>query len=345
MNKMYKYLCIATAVAGLLGACAPKQEDTHEENGEVCRIHVSDGMLRDEADDIVVLRGMSTHGLGWYPRYINSSSLNTLKAEGANIIRLAMYSDADSGYLTEPYNLDFVYIGIENAIANDMYVIVDWHILEDNNPLIHQEEAIAFFDEISEYYKDTPNILYEICNEPNGATTWEDIYNYAMQVIPVIRENAPEAVILVGSPSYSTAVYEAMERPLPFDNLMYSYHKYVDVSSEAEPEFYWLEKAVEESFPVFVTEWGIAYKDESYISGERTPYDDGMELCMNPAYDFLDFLEEHQISWCGWALSNSDEIHAAIRKDCDKLSGWTDEDLTQGGKLMFSYFKDREDRT
>lgn len=66
---------------------------------------------------------------------------------------------------------------------------------------------------------------------------------------------------------------------------------------------------------------------------------------MNPAYDFLDFLEEHQISWCGWALSNSDEIHAAIRKDCDKLSGWTDEDLTQGGKLMFSYFKDREDRT
>lgn len=338
MNRKYQAILLVFILFTFLGGC--KMMENTDITEEIARLHVSDGMLNTENNEIITLRGMSTHGLGWFPRYINSSALATLKENGANVIRLAMYSDTNDGYLEEPYNLDFVYIGIENAIANDMYVIVDWHILDDYNPLMHKDEAISFFEEISGYYKDTPNVIYEICNEPNGDTTWEDVYAYAMEVIPVIRENAPDSVILVGSPSYSTAIYEAMEHPLPFENLMYSYHKYVDVSQNEPPEMYWLEKAVEEKFPVFVTEWGIAYKEESYLNSQQS-YDDTMELQMEPAYIFLNFLEDNNISWCGWALSNSDEIHAAIRKDCSKLSGWSKDDLTQGGKLMFSYFKDK----
>ena len=288
---------------------------------------VSGGVLVDAKERPVTLRGMSTHGLGWYPRYLNAGAMKTLKQYGANVIRLAMYTETSSGYLEEPRNLDFVYIGIENAIAENLYVIVDWHILSDGNPLTHMEEAIAFFSEISERYGQTPNILYEICNEPNGDTTWEDITAYAAMVIPAIRKNAPEAVVLVGTPNYSSRLRDAMASPLPFSNLLYSCHKYIDVSPEAEDsQEYWLQKAVETGFPVFVTEWGI--------NGSE-----GENMDLANARQFVKFLNENQISWCGWALSNAEEIHGTISPDSDKLSGWGWEDLTPGGRLMFSSFR------
>ena len=290
-------------------------------------LQVSGGVLVDAKERPVALRGMSTHGLGWYPRYLNAGAMKTLKQYGANVIRLAMYTETSSGYLEEPRNLDFVYIGIENAIAENLYVIVDWHILSDGNPLTHMEEAIAFFSEISERYGQTPNILYEICNEPNGDTTWEDIAAYAAMVIPAIRKNAPEAVVLVGTPNYSSRLRDAMASPLPFSNLLYSYHKYIDVSPEAEDsQEYWLQKAVETGFPVFVTEWGI--------NGSE-----GENMDLANARQFVKFLNENQISWCGWALSNAEEIHGTISPDSDKLSGWGWEDLTPGGRLMFSSFR------
>lgn len=290
-------------------------------------LQVSGGVLVDAKERPVTLRGMSTHGLGWYPRYLNAGAMKTLKQYGANVIRLAMYTETSSGYLEEPRNLDFVYIGIENAIAENLYVIVDWHILSDGNPLTHMEEAIAFFSEISERYGQTPNILYEICNEPNGDTTWEDITAYAAMVIPAIRKNAPEAVVLVGTPNYSSRLRDAMASPLPFSNLLYSCHKYIDVSPEAEDsQEYWLRKAVETGFPVFVTEWGI--------NGSE-----GENMDLANARQFVKFLNENQISWCGWALSNAEEIHGTISPDSDKLSGWGWEDLTPGGRLMFSSFR------
>lgn len=290
-------------------------------------LQVSGGVLVDAKERPVTLRGMSTHGLGWYPRYLNAGAMKTLKQYGANVIRLAMYTETSSGYLEEPRNLDFVYIGIENAIAENLYVIVDWHILSDGNPLTHMEEAIAFFSEISERYGQTPNILYEICNEPNGDTTWEDITAYAAMVIPAIRKNAPEAVVLVGTPNYSSRLRDAMASPLPFSNLLYSCHKYIDVSPEAEDsQEYWLQKAVETGFPVFVTEWGI--------NGSE-----GENMDLANARQFVKFLNENQISWCGWALSNAEEIHGTISPDSDKLSGWGWEDLTPGGRLMFSSFR------
>ena len=35
-------------------------------------------------------------------------------------------------------------------------------------------------------YGDTPNVIFEICNEPNG-TDWSDIKRFADLVIPRIR--------------------------------------------------------------------------------------------------------------------------------------------------------------
>ncbi len=61
----------------------------------------------------------------------------------------------------------------------------------------HIDDAVDFFGEMSERYKDSNAVLYEICNEPNGNVTWNDnVKPYAETVIPVIRANT-NAIILV----------------------------------------------------------------------------------------------------------------------------------------------------
>lgn len=108
-----------------------------------------------------------------------------------------------------------LYAALNSTLRLDMYAIVDWHIHDQGNPLYRVECAIEFFDEISRRYANEPGVLYEICNEPNGRTTWDDVYAYAEQVIPVIRKNAPNAIIIVGTPSFSTDMEDAIKKPTP----------------------------------------------------------------------------------------------------------------------------------
>ena len=89
------------------------------------------------------------------------------------MIRFAMYSEFYCGKEKDE-NLAIIQKGIEAAIKADLYVLVDWHILNDSDPNQNADEAIRFFDYIASRYADCPNLLFEICNEPNGSTDWAD---------------------------------------------------------------------------------------------------------------------------------------------------------------------------
>ena len=86
------------------------------------RLQVKGTKLCDENGEQVQLKGMSTHGLAWYPRYTNAGAIKTLKDLGANVIRLAVYSDQNDSYLYEPEeNMNYLYSAIENALMQNMY--------------------------------------------------------------------------------------------------------------------------------------------------------------------------------------------------------------------------------
>lgn len=294
-----------------------------EEHGNLI---VEGTQLLDEKGSPMMLRGISSHGIAWYPEYANYRSLKTLKDYGANVFRIAMYVEQSDGYLEEPeLSRKLLYSAIENSLAADLYTIVDWHVLRDENPNRHVEEAISIFKEIAKRYGDEPGIIYEICNEPNGDTTYDDIVNYADQVIPVIRKYAPNALILVGTPRFCTSLSEAIENPMQYSNIMYTYHFYAGVS-DCKYAIEEISGGLESGLPVFISEWGL---DDYRETKEGQGWKDTVQ--------FLDFLEEKNISWINWSLCNKEEGYSLIDPNVDKLYGWQVDELTDSGLLFLQY--------
>lgn len=197
------------------------KNDNQEENKDGTPVSVH-GKLSVKNTDIVdkngnkfQLKGVSTHGLQWFPQYVNQEAFTYMRDQwGINCVRLAMYTGASEGYTTELHKI--VSNGVEYAKNAGMYVIIDWHILNEGNPntATNKEKAKAFFKEMTTKYKDYDNVLYEICNEPNGDVQWQrDIKPYAEEMIKEIRAVDDDAIIIVGTPTWSQDVDVVARKP------------------------------------------------------------------------------------------------------------------------------------
>lgn len=310
-------LCIALFFAVIMPAAAAADQAETARPSENGRLHVEGTQLTDEKGEAVQLRGVSTHGLTWYPDFVNEDLFHQVAEDwNGSLVRLAMYASVYAGEdKEESYAL--MKKGIDAAVAADMYVLVDWHMLEKGNPNEEAAEAMEFFSRISSEYADCPNLLFEICNEPNGEAEWSDVMTYADQVIPIIRKNIPEAVILVGTPEFDRNLAGAVLRPLAYDNVMYVLHFYA--ASHHAGLRGELQAAVEAGLPVFISECGISESDG-----------DG-RLDFRSAADWFRYLGENRISYTVWSLSDKDESSAFFRPGFDPFGPIRDEDLTMTG--------------
>lgn len=293
----------------------------------VCgRLSVAGTQLVDEKGQAVQLRGLSTHGLSFYPQYVNEELFGQLRREWkANVVRLAMYTAESGGYCTDGDKeqlKNLVRAGVEYAKNQDLYVIVDWHILSDGNPNQHKTEAIDFFAQMSAEFSGYDHVLYEICNEPNGGTSWADIKAYAQEVIPVIRANAPDAVILVGTPNWSQYVHEAAADPITgYDNIMYTLHFYAATHQDALRDA--MTAAIDGGLPVFVSEYGIC--DASGNGG----------IDEAQANAWVQVMDRYQVSYVAWNISNKAETSAILQSSVEKTSGFTQADLSDSGRWVY----------
>jgi len=290
-------------------------------------LSVSDGKLVDSHGKEVQLTGISTHGINWFPEFAAPETIASLRNNfGINVIRLAMYTSDYNGYCVGGSDnqkdlMDKICSAVDAATENDMYVIIDWHTLNDENPNTYKAESIQFFGEMVRKYKGNDNVIYEICNEPNGDTTWSDIKSYAKEVIPVIRNVDSDAVILVGTPEWSSDLESVQDDPLNFKNIMYTYHFYA--ASHKDDTRAELESALEAGLPVFISEYGL-------VSADGNGSVDTKE-----AKKWYDLIDEYKLSSCIWNLSNKDEGSALISADCQSTLDWKYEDLSEEGKYFF----------
>lgn len=298
-----------------------------ETENEISPLHLEGTNLTDEKGNVVQLRGVSTHGISWFPGYVNQEFFQQLRDQWkVNVVRLAMYTAESGGYCTggdKEALKQQIRDGVNYAENAGLYVIVDWHILQDGNPNTYKEDAKAFFDEMSREFSDKTNVLYEICNEPNGNTSWQDIKSYAEEIIPIIRANDEDAIIIVGTPTWSQEVDKALENPITnYDNIMYSLHFYAATHTE------WLRErmvsVLEAGLPVFVTEFGTC--DASGNGGMDIYQSNEWIKCMN----------ENNVSYVAWNLSNKNETSAIFKPECTKVSGFSKEDLTENGLWLYN---------
>lgn len=294
------------------------------------RLQVSGTKLTDESGNIIQLRGVSTHGISWFPDYVNYDAFATLRDDwGANVVRIAMYPEEYNGYLSGGDKDSLKQIidnGVNYATELGMYVIIDWHVL-NYAPSRHTQEACDFFAEMASKYSGHDNVIYEICNEPVGADWNSDIKPYAETVIGTIRQFDDHALILVGTNTWSQDVDSVVGNTLDDGNVMYVVHFYAGTHKENIRNK--ISTALNAGVPVFISECSIC--DASGNGG----------IDYASANEWLDFMNSNQLSFIAWSLSNKAETSALISSGCSAKSGWSDGDLSETGRWFKSAISGR----
>ncbi|HQF54841.1 MAG TPA: glycoside hydrolase family 5 protein [Fibrobacteria bacterium] len=320
---------IRTCLLSLLAIAGVSQAGIVSSHGA---LKVKDSLIVNASGEPIQLAGMSMFWSGWMSGFYRTSVVNTLARDWkSSIIRAAMGVEGSSNYLMSPdANKKSVNTIVNGAIANDIYVIIDWH---DHNANINIAEAKAFFSEMAQLYKNTPNVIWEIWNEPDnksgsvsGRDSWSrDIRPYAEEVIAEIRKYSSNLVI-VGTPNWSQDVDSAAKNPVTDTNTAYALHFYAGSHSGAFRTK--ANNAMRNGAAVFITEWGTSMANGGTTGNPpvNDNYIDTLE-----SNDWLDWAKERNISWCNWSVSNKDESSAALKPGASYNGGWPDSMLTPSG--------------
>jgi endoglucanase len=283
------------------------------------RLSVQEGKLVGEDGNQVQLKGFSSHGIQWFPEFLNEESFAYMKKNwNVNLVRVAMYT-AQGGYLEDKSVEETLDRIVEDAIKVGVYVIIDWHILYDNDPLANVDEAVEFFERQAKKHGNTPHVIFEIANEPNGNVTWEgNIVPYAKRVIPAIRKHSKN-IIIVGTPTWSQELDKPLNNPISGENIMYAFHFYAGSHDHLMSR---IEEAARANLPIFVTEWGTSHAD-----GNGSVEEEKIK-------EWLGILDKYKISWANWNLADKDEASSALKPGAPPTGGWTHGYLSPSGKIV-----------
>lgn len=286
-------------------------------------LQVDGRFITNKAGEPIQLRGMSFFWSQWSEGavYYNADVVKWLVEDWkVTIVRAAMGVDESLGYLTNPeVEKAKVFAVIDAAIAEGIYVIVDWH---SHHAEDYTTEAKAFFKEVAEKYGQHPNIIYEIYNEPLDVSWANVLKPYHEAIISEIRKVDPDNLVICGTRNWGQEVSDVIGNPVNDVNVAYTLHYYA--STHIKDSHVWQEaqKAIEANIPLFVTEFGI------------TEYTGNGVIDTQKAENWWRFLDEHKISWCNWSIANKNESAAVLNAGASATGGWSLNDLKVSGKIV-----------
>lgn len=258
---------------------------------------------------------------GWGgERFYNAQAVSWLKTDwNATLVRAAMGVEDAGGYLTDPANKTRVTTVVDAAIANDMYVIIDWH---SHNAHQYKAQSIAFFKEMATKYGNKNHVIYEIYNEPLQVSWSSVIKPYAQDVIAAIRAIDPDNLIIVGTPTWSQDVDVASRDPIAGTNIAYTLHFYAGTHGQSLRDK--ATTALNNGIALFVTEWGSVNADgNGGVANSETNA-------------WVAFMKANNISNANWSLNDKAEGASALVPGTSANGNWATSQLTASGALAKS---------
>jgi endoglucanase len=275
-------------------------------------IHVDGKQFKDDNDNIVVLRGVDLIDLGateqWeggihkmIDRLTNPDDTQANSPGwGTRILRLAV-APADAMIGTPaPYTPGTQYYEhylrptVDYARQKGLYVIIDWHYIDDTS--LHVDTTNAFWSDIAPHFADDSNVFFELYNEPMDMGNWSTTKPHMQDWYTLVRDAAPNNVILVGSPNWSQLAGTAAQDPIDGTNIAYVAHMYPT---------HWKSQSLRDQVttaaaiaPVFMTEWGFEESltdNGGLLSGTIASYGDPLKA----------FVEANGLSWSAWCASST----------------------------------------
>ena len=263
--------------------------------------------LCSQRNAVVQLRGVSTHGIQWFPQCYTSTSVGSLAKDWkADLLRIAMYVQ-EQGYETNPSTFT----------------------LTPGDPNVNLTRAKTFFAAVAQRNAAKKNVIYEIANEPNGVS-WSAIKTYAEAVIPVIRAADPDAVVIVGTRGWSSlgvsdgsSESEILANPVNATNIMYTFHFYAATHGD---NYRTVVARAAQKLPLFVTEYGTVS-----ASG-------GGAVDRSSTASWYQLLDQYKISSANWTFSEAGEGSAELKPGTCSGSDYSSSNvLTESGALVKAY--------
>ncbi|GAA4781769.1 cellulase family glycosylhydrolase [Microbacterium gilvum] len=296
-------LLAALAVTAALATAAPGAAAA---DGSAPALSVQGNRVVDEAGADVALRGVSVlapeqNDVCDYCDARPTSEMIDLAAEwGSRIVRLPVTEISATTDLAA-YDAQYIAPYVEQAVDLGVYLIIDLHLVRDygdGTGAVPRSTVQRFWEYIAPRYGGTTNVVFEVFNEPINPASWTTWKSYIQPVVDAIRETAPDTLLLMGSPQWSTMLNGAVSDPIVDDNVAYVYHLYPNQGAPTTALLDGKFGDAAEQLPVVVTEFGWNPPGEfsdSITAGTTT----------NWGVPFRAYMDERPwIGWQAWILDN-----------------------------------------
>jgi endoglucanase len=294
-------------------------------------LNVSGRFIRDPQGNTVILRGVSlidvgvanTPGRGRTAIQLTNMATDNANGWFARVVRFPVYPNAidmTPGWNANPdaYFNNHLDPAIQNCVARQIYCIIDWHYISDYNSSAIDTSTRNFWNYVAPRYANTPNVIFELYNEPINPDNWSTWKTVAQPWVNLIRSHAPNNLILIGGPRWSQNLSSAASSPFTGSNLVYVAHIYPQHGGQSTWDS-WFGNAAN-SVPFFITEWGWQNGGAQPTSGTLSAY----------GIPFSNYLETKGLSWTAWVF---DKLWQPVMFDAN----WN---LLGGENFMGQFTKD-----
>lgn len=274
-------------------------------NGFPEELQIEGNKIINKSGNVVTLKGVNIISPGKLHsrNMFNKTLLTEISDTEANVIRIPV--DPEVWLKDKDYIWRYLDPAINWAGELGMYVIIDLHFIGNimtgegkqmpniNIPPI--DLTNDFWKQVASHYKDVPNVLFEIYNEPANikANEWREC---AVNIVDIIRNTGANQIVIVSGTEYSRDLSWALDSPVIENNIAYSCHIYPGHSQLLWSHWF---GELATHYPVIMTEWGFIDEhrnttNQDFLIGDKDTY--GIPL--------LKYLEEKNIGWLAWSYDD-----------------------------------------